>query len=171
MRETDDLPHAGGLVRLLRAAAGAFAIAGGLVLSALVLLVVASVLGRALFAMPVPGDFELVGIGMGISVFLFLPYCYLERGNVTVDILARRTPAAAGRVLDWIAAILFAAIAALLAWRMTLGLADTFFYGDISMIVGVPLWWVYPVAIGSFALQAVSAVYVAIYGWSAVESD
>jgi hypothetical protein len=30
------------------------------------------------------------------------------------------------------------------------------------MIVGVPLWWVYPVAIGSFALQAVSAVYVAI---------
>jgi TRAP-type C4-dicarboxylate transport system permease small subunit len=171
MHEIVDRSRAGGLGRLLGAVAAAFAIAGGLVLSALVLLVVGSVLGRALFAMPVPGDFELVGIGMGISVFLFLPYCYLERGNVTVDILARRMPAAASRILDWLAAFLFASIAALIAWRMSLGLADTFFYGDISMIVGVPLWWVYPIAVCSFALQAVAAVYVAIYGWSAFEHD
>ena len=145
--------------------ASAFAVLGGLVLVAMVLLVVVSVIGRALLALPVPGDFEIVAVGTGIAIFLFLPYCYLERGNVTVDILADHMPARARRALDVVASVVFALIAALFAWRMSLGLADTFFYGDITMIVGFPIWMAYPFAVASFLLLALAAGYTAVRGW------
>ncbi len=50
------------------------AVVGGVVLVALMLMVVASVAGRALIGVglaPVPGDFELVEVGVGIAVFFF----------------------------------------------------------------------------------------------------
>lgn len=150
--------------RWLRRAATGFALAGGLVLTLIVLLVVTSVLGRALFAMPVPGDFEIVAIGTGVAIFLFLPLTYVERGNVTVDILADHLPAGAKHVLDVVAALVFAFISAVLTWRMSLGLADTFSYHDITMIVGLPLWWAYPFAVASFGLLTLAAGFSAIYG-------
>lgn len=159
-----DTPSRGptGFGGLLHRLASAFALLGGLVLVAMVLLVVVSVVGRALFALPVPGDFEIVAIGTGISIFLFLPYCYVEGGNVTVDILADHLPDRVKRALDILASIVFALIAALFAWRMMLGLADTFFYGDITMIVGFPIWLAYPFAVASFVLLAVAAGHSAL---------
>lgn len=147
--------------------ASGFAVLGGLLLVLLTLLVVVSVLGRALFLTPVPGDFEIVGIGTSVAIFLFLPYCYLRRGNVTVDILVGYLPMRVQRVFDALAALVFAIVAAAFAWRMSFGLADTFHYGDISMIVGASLWWTYPFAVASFGLMAISAVHVSIHGWSA----
>lgn len=151
------------LARWLHRLSSAFAIVGGLILVAMTLLVVVSVLGRAIFATPVPGDFEIVGIGGGISIFLFLPYCYLQRGNVAVDIFVSQMSPPLQQSLDALAALIFGLVALLFAWRMVFGLIDTYFYGDISMIVGVPLWWVYPFAVASFTLLALSAFYSVWY--------
>jgi TRAP-type C4-dicarboxylate transport system permease small subunit len=145
--------------RMLSRLAAVFAAAGGLLLVAMTLLVVTSIVGRALFLRPVPGDFEIVGIGTAISIFLFLPYCYLQGGNVTVDIFVSRMPAPVQRAMDVASALLFGFITAVFAWRMSLGLADTFRYQDISMIVGVPLWWVYPFAVASFGLLTLGAAH------------
>jgi TRAP-type C4-dicarboxylate transport system permease small subunit len=153
------------LGRILNRLAAWFAVAGGAVLVAITTLVVISILGRSLFARPVPGDFEIVGFGTAVAVFLFLPYCYMQRGNVAIDVFLRHTPARVQRVMDAFAALLFGAVAALFAWRMSLGLMDTFSYGDISMIVGVPLWWAYPIGVASFALLCLGALYTAVYGW------
>lgn len=151
--------------RLLHGIASAFAIAGGFVLIGMILLVVVSVLGRAIFLLPVPGDFEIVGIACGIAVFLFLPYCYLQRGNVVVDLFVAHLPPAITRMLDAFAALIFALVSALFAWRMTFGLIDTLHYQDISMIVGVPLWWAYPFAVASFGLMAAGALYTVFHPW------
>ncbi len=139
-----------------------FAVAGGLVLIFLVTLVVASILGRAMFSRPVPGDFEIVALGTAIAVFLFLPYCYLQRGNVAVDIFISNMPPSVQRVMDVMAALLFGIIAGLFAWRTVYGFVDTFGNRDISMILGFPLWLAYPFGIASFALLAVSCFYTAI---------
>jgi len=140
----------------------AFAILGGVVLVLMTVLVVASVLGRAIFSRPVPGDFEIVGIGTAVSVFLFLPYCYLQRGNVAVDIFISHMPPGVQCVMDLLAGALFGTIAGLFSWRMLFGLADTIRYADSSMIVGLPLWWAYPFGVASFGLLAVSCFYVAL---------
>jgi TRAP-type C4-dicarboxylate transport system permease small subunit len=155
---------------LLRLCSG-FAIAGGFVLAAMIVLVVVSVMGRALFALPVPGDFEIVGFGTGVAVFLFLPHCYIQRGNVAVDIFVRNLSPGAQRAMDLVSALVFALVGALFTWRMLFGLADTFRYGDISMIVGLSLWWAYPIAVASFALLTVCAFYTAVRGWESVADE
>jgi TRAP-type C4-dicarboxylate transport system permease small subunit len=159
------------LGRLLHRVATGYALLGGLVLCAIVLLVVASVIGRAVFAMPVPGDFEIVAVGTGVSIFLFLPYCYVVRGNVTVDILADHLPDRGKHALDVLASSVFAAIAGIIAWRMTLGLVDTWSYGDITMIVGLPLWWAYPFGVASFGLVALAALHTALFGWQGLDDE
>lgn len=145
----------------LRMLSGAFAVAGGVILVFLVALVVTSIIGRAVFSRPVPGDFEIVAVGTAVAVFLFLPYCYLERGNVAVDIFIAHMPRKVQCVMDVLAALLFGVIAGLFAWRMVFGLVDTFGNRDISMILGFPIWIAYPFGIASFALLAVSCFYTA----------
>ena len=53
----------------LRKLSAAFAVVGGSILVFLVVLIVTSILGRALFSMPVPGDFEIVAVGTAMAVF------------------------------------------------------------------------------------------------------
>ena len=48
------------------------AVFGGLSLLGIMLLTVASVVGRELFGSPIPGDFEMVEIWCAVSVFAFL---------------------------------------------------------------------------------------------------
>ena len=138
-----------------------FAIAGGSVLAAMVTLVVISILGRAMFSSPVPGDFEIVALGTAVAIFLFLPYCYMQKGNVAVDIFISRMPAGVQRAMDVLAATLFGVVAALFAWRSVFGLTDTVRNGDISMILGFPVWVVHPFGVASFALLAVCCFYTA----------
>jgi len=145
--------------RFLHRLAAWFANVGGVLMFLMTVLVVVSILGRAFFARPVPGDFEIVGLGSAISIFLFLPHCYLQRGNVTVDIFITHMPRTVQVAMDMFAALLFGVLAALFVWRMIFGFVDTVHYWDISMILGVPLWLAYPFAILSFSLLAVSCFY------------
>lgn len=146
---------------VLAKTATAFAITGGLLLCALATLTVISILGRALFSLPVPGDFELVAVGTGISAFLSLPYCQLRRGHLRVDLFGSRVSPRVSGALDALAGLLAATIAALFAVRMLYGLIDAVRDRDVSVILGLPLWWAYPFAIASFALLAACCVYTA----------
>ena len=73
-------------------AASLAAIAGGMLILAVAALVVASVLGRWLLGKPIPADFELVEIGVGIAIFAFLSYTQLRGGHIAVDTFTRRLP-------------------------------------------------------------------------------
>ena len=139
-----------------------FAVVGGVVLTAMVVLVVISILGRAMFSSPVPGDFEIVALGTAVAIFMFLPYCYMQKGNVAVDIFISRMPPGVQRGMDVLAATLFGLVAALFAWRSVFGLADTVRNGDISMILGFPVWVVHPFGVASFALLAVCCFFTAV---------
>jgi TRAP-type C4-dicarboxylate transport system permease small subunit len=138
-----------------------FALTGGAVLAALAVLVVCSVVGRVVFGLPVPGDFEIVATGTAVAVFLCLPYCQLKRGNLLVDLfLGRWSP----RVVAWLditSALLLAGLSLLFASRMALGLRDAYVYEDVSIILGYPLWWAYPFAVASFLLLAGACVVTA----------
>ena len=149
------------LGRFLWRTAALFAVTGGLLFCVLAVITVVSVLGRAILSMPVPGDFEIVAMGTAIAAFLCLPYCQLNRGQVSVDLfLGRISPRAAG-VLDAIGGLLCAMIATVFAWRMVIGLADAVRDNDVTIILGLPLWWAYPFAICAFALLAACCIYTA----------
>lgn len=146
----------------LAATARVFALAGGVLLSLMAGLVVISIVGRVVFGQPVAGGFEIVAMGTAISVFLCLPYCHWQRGNVVVNLFFSDEEKRLTHRLDALAAAFYGAIAMAFAWRMSAGLVDAIRYQDISVIIGLPLWWAYPVAVASFLLLAASCAVTAI---------
>ena len=143
---------------LYRAATGV-AVLGGLVLFALTLLTVISVVGRAAFSAPIPGDFELVELGMAVAIFSFLPYCQIVRGNVIVDLFTSKASPRKRALLDGIGNLLFTAIAALLTWRVALGGIEIRSYRETTMVLQVPVWWGYVPAVAFLAFLTVVCAY------------
>ncbi len=139
------------------------AILGGLIMTGLTIMVVVSVLGRWLISAPIYGDFEMVELGTAVSVFLFLPYCHMNRGNVIVDLFLAWAPKRAQVFFDILGSIFLSVIAAVLVWRMILGGFEMAAYNETTYILALPLWWAFPFAVASFALLALCAAYTAIY--------
>jgi TRAP-type C4-dicarboxylate transport system permease small subunit len=137
------------------------ALAGGLVLVAVAAMSAASVCSRWLFDRSLMGDFELVQLGCAIAVSTFLPYCQMRRGHVIVDFFTVNLERRNRAWLDAFGAVLLAACAALIAWRMGLGLISARASGESSMLLGVPIWLAYVPIVPSFALLAIAGCYTA----------
>lgn len=139
------------------------AIAGGLVLTALVLLMVFSVIGRALIwagLSSIHGDYELVEAGVGFAIFAFLPWAHLTRGHAIVSIF---TDFAGARINAWILVVtdgLMLVVAAFLTWRHGLGTIDKFNYGETTLLLRMPLWWSYAAGLVGAGAFVIVAAYV-----------
>jgi len=155
------------LTRVLDGLTRAFAFGGGAVLVALTGMSVASIAGRAVLGTPVPGDFELVQIGCGAAIAAFLPYCQLQRGNIIVDFFTTRASKRTQSALDTLGAILVALVMAVLAWRTALGMLTVKASGEVSMIVGFPVWIGYAAIVPSLALATLVALATARESWKA----
>ncbi|MDH5750446.1 MAG: TRAP transporter small permease [Rhodospirillales bacterium] len=139
-----------------------FALIGGFLISGLSIMTVISVFGRYLFSAPIPGDFEMIALGTAVTVFLFLPYCHLMKGNVIVDLFLSWAPKSVQAFFDVLSNLLLAVIAGAISWRMWFGTQDMIEYNEITFILGIPIWWVFPFAVVSFALLSVSALYTSV---------
>jgi TRAP-type C4-dicarboxylate transport system permease small subunit len=145
---------AGRLERLIFSASRAWAVLGGLVLMAVVMMTVASVLMRAILGAPILGDYELVEMGSAIAAFSFLPYCQQTRGHVAVDIFTQRAPAHLNAALAAVGSLLLLVIALVLFWRMIWGGYDFHQYHERTTNLGIPRWWAFPPILISLALLA-----------------
>ena len=101
------------------------ALAGGILMLALAVLVTVSVLKRWLTPQGVPGDFELMQIGLALAVFAFMPWCQLRGGNLFVDTFTGRLPPGLQRRLDGLWTLVYAAVAAAIAVMMAAGAVET----------------------------------------------
>ncbi|MFM6986312.1 MAG: TRAP transporter small permease [Hydrogenophaga sp.] len=122
------------------------AIVGGLVLVAVTAMVVASVAGRAMIGLglgPVPGDFELVEVGIGVAIFAFLPWCYLRGGHATVDLLYMHMPRWFQRGIDLLSDVAMLLVWLVLTWKLWEGLLEKKEYMETTFILQMPVWWAY----------------------------
>mgnify|MGYP001052334474 CR=1 FL=1 len=147
--------------RALLAGAHAFALLGGIIMVGLAGMVVVSVFGRWLFSAPIFGDFEMVAMGTAVTVFLYLPYCHMRRGNVIVDLFLSRTPKRLQIFFDVIGAIALGVIAGMLSWRMTVGGLETLETNETTYILALPLWWAFPFGVLAMGLLALCCLYTA----------
>ena len=152
------------------------ALAGGIVLVALVVLVCLSIIGRALGTFgnwdaleaalpglagwlaatfgPIPGDFELLEAGIAFAIFAFLPLCQMRGGHATVDLFTDRLP---GRGSAWVTAfweIALAGALVLIAVQLGEGLAGKRRTGETTFLIQFPVWWSYA---ASYAAALVAA--------------
>ena len=145
--------------------AAASALFGGTVLVALSLMVCGSVALRATGFSPVQGDFELLQVGLAISVGTFLPWCHLKGSNMIVDFVTARAAKRTQRRLDAIASVLVALMMALIAWRAGAGALAARTSGEVTMIREFPLWISYALMTPGLALTSLVALDVAWRRW------
>lgn len=136
-----------------------FAIAGGFVLCAMAVLTTISVTGRRFFDAPITGDFELIAIGTGVSVFAFLPYCQLKSENVIVDFFMSGAPDRVKSFFDAVGNLIYTLIIAVMIWRMTLGGINFYENDEMTLILEFTRWWTFPAAILCLALLLVVCAY------------
>lgn len=150
------------MYRFFERVAAWLAIAGGLILCAIALMTVVSVAGRAFVWAglgPIPGDFELVEMGVAVVVFFFLPWCHLRGGHAAVDLLYTRFSVTVQRRLALLSEWLMVAVWVLLTWRLWFGLADKFRDRETTFILQLPVWWAYALCFAAAVLGCL--VYLA----------
>lgn len=136
-----------------------FAMAGGAAACGLALLTVISVAMRATVSKPIPGDVELMQMGIALCISLFLPWCQLVRANIIVDFFTDKLPQRPRRALDGIGSLLLAVMCLLLSARTAAGALGVQQAGETTMIIGLPMWWAYAMLAPGLALAALIALW------------
>jgi TRAP-type C4-dicarboxylate transport system permease small subunit len=134
------------------------ALAGGALLMLTIAITLISVIGRYAFNAPLPGDYESVEMIAAVGVFLFFPYAHATNSNIVVRFFTDRLPPSTNGMLDLLHDVVFTAVAALLAWRLAIGLAEKLHSGESTMLVRIPLWWPYSFAVASMILLCVVCI-------------
>ncbi len=158
------------------------AILGGLILTALVVLVCVSILGRggnsfahwdtietsapglSAFLLGagiggVPGDYEIVEAAIAFAIFAFLPLCQLKSAHATVDVFTSFLPDRLNHILKAFWDVVLCAAILLITWRLGIGLMDKIGNGETTFILGFPKWWGYAASL----IAAIAASIVALY--------
>ena len=151
-------PQDHGATRLARV----LALLGGFLLVGLAGLVTTSVLLRWSGGQGVNGDFELVQMGLAVAVFAFLPLCQAHRGNVAVETFTTRLPDSLQAALDVVWDLLYAAFAAFIAWRLSIGAVEAMSSGTTSMVLGLPIHYAIGLCAAMAGFLAAIAVLTAI---------
>lgn len=154
------LPH-GPWGRRLYAASRASALVGGTIFMLLVGMSLVSIVGRKLFAMPVPGDFEVLQMGAAVASATFFSYCQMVDGHVRVDFFTHWLPLRGRAFLDGLAALLMGAVALLIAWRTGVAAMSSYDSGEASLMLGWPGWVPIALIVPAFVLFAATSLYTA----------
>ena len=147
--------------RALLAAARQLAIAGGLVFVGLVVMSIVSIVGRKLFAWPVPGDVELLQMCAAFASSAFFAWCHLASGDVKVDFFTHNLAPRVVATLDGAGSLLVGLFGALIAWRTAVGALALREVGETSAVLGWPVWVAQALMVPGFALLAAAGLYMA----------
>jgi TRAP-type C4-dicarboxylate transport system permease small subunit len=140
------------------------ALVGGVLLLVSVVLSVFSIAGRYAFSAPVPGDYELVELICAVAVFLFFPFTHMKGANLSAEFFTSGLPPRWNRAIDVVHDLIFALIAALLAWRLGHGMVDKFHNGDMSILLQIPLWMPFVVAVACMWLLCLVSLWRVLAG-------
>ncbi len=130
------------------------ALTGATLMLVCAVLVTVSVAKRWFTTSGIDGDFELVEMALALTAFSFFPLCQLHGHNIFVDTFTARAPAWLQAGLDGLWSLLYALIALLIAWRMTIGTLDTFASGTTTMVLELRFGW-------AMALATLAAFWLA----------
>jgi TRAP-type mannitol/chloroaromatic compound transport system permease small subunit len=157
--------------RALLAVARWFALAGGGVFTALVIMSIVSIVGRKLANAPVPGDVELLQMCAAFASAAFFAYCHLTNANVKVDFFTSWISPGKRAFLDTAGSLLVGLFGALIAWRTLAGAISLKDAGETSAVLGLPVWLAQALMVPSFILLALAGFYMCHRTWAGRRSN
>jgi TRAP-type C4-dicarboxylate transport system permease small subunit len=130
-------------------------------LAAMMLLTVADVVSRGLFARPIHGTYELIELLLACTFYLALPAVFLRDGHVLVDVIDGWWP----RAVPWLKRLSLAAAAVMLGiitWRCALFARNALEFGDVTSDLSISLIWYWIPLLLGFGGAAIAAAVMAL---------
>ncbi|MBE9637188.1 TRAP transporter small permease [Salipiger mangrovisoli] len=112
----------------------------------MMLTVVADVVLRFVFNIPVRGAYDVVSFGLLVMVFFGMAPVVARQGEILIDIVDGLLPAAVLGLLKLLASLGTLGFFLFLGWAMLGPARDAYTYGDRSLELGIPLWSLWAVA-------------------------
>jgi TRAP-type transport system small permease protein len=127
-------------------------------ISALVLVTVADVIGRYALNAPLPGAFELTQVLLGALVFAALPLTTLRGEHVEVDLMAHVLPQRVQTALGIFAGFVSGIVLLAFAGRLWIVAAEQMAVGSRTASLGIPTVLIAVLGVASCAASAAIAV-------------
>lgn len=110
---------------------------GMFLLIPMMLLTAADVIGRAVWAWPIPGAVEISSYMLAVFILLGVAYTHQVKGHVRVSMLVSRLPEQFGLILDSMTTLLSLFILSILAWQgWVVGIEER----TVSDMLRIPQW-------------------------------
>lgn len=117
-------------------------------LVAILLLIVADVIGIKVFSRPVPGGIELVSFLAVVAIAFAAPFTQVMRGHVAVDFIVEKFPRRAKLIVDALMTFFSVCLFALLTWYTFKYAGELKSSGEVSMSQKIPFYpFVYGMAV------------------------
>lgn len=134
--------------RFVRASSDWFANAGAVLLLAVFIISLIDVIGLKLFAWPVPGSTEFVGLFQAVFMALAVAMAQLMRQHISVGLVTDRLPKRAQTVIAIIVSLFLFVLFALLVWQTLLVGLNFQHKGQYSITARLPIhYFVYAMTI------------------------
>lgn len=167
------------MLKYINKLAQVLAVLGGIILISMILITCLSVVGRIFNSIghsdfilmsfplissffqgfrPITGDYELVEAGVALAIFMFLPWCQLNRGHASVELFTSMFSKNINRFFSAFWEIIFAFVVILITWRLYEGMLGKMRNGETTFLLQMPVWW--PYAIASFVALLASIVAI-----------
>ena len=115
-----------------------------LMLLTMMLLTTADVIMR-FFKRPIPGTYEMIGLFGSATIACALGYTSVAKGNIAVDLVARKLPLRIRAITDGVNATIALMLFAILTWQGLVHGSTLLRTGEVSLTVKMPI---YPFAFG-----------------------
>ena len=146
---------------LTQALARFFGYAAAAALAAMMLVVVADVVLRTVFRLPVRGQYEIVELMLGYTLFLALPAVFLLGANLVVDVADHFVSPRLRRALDVFGAAASLAALAIMLWQIVPQALYMMNFGDMTFDLQIPkTWYAAPALFGIVCAALVAAALI-----------
>jgi TRAP-type C4-dicarboxylate transport system permease small subunit len=117
----------------------------------MMLITAADVFMRYVFNSPVRGSYDLVECLLVVFVFHGMAGAFLKRQNIVIDVIDHFAPPRAISMLIRIADVLSVVCLVLIAWAMLRPAMQAYDYGDRKLMLNLPLYLLWIVALVGMA--------------------
>ncbi|MCC2652368.1 MAG: transporter small permease subunit [Microvirga sp.] len=145
------------MAHFLRGLIVVFACAGVLAYAAAAVVTVADIVGRQVGA-PIPGVVDLVQLFVVGGAWLVIPYAFLTRAHVGVDLLVESFPKAAEQTLRIVASVTAMVLVALMLFYCYEAFQQQLMFGDRSQQLGIPIIWYWVPLLVGMALSMIATL-------------
>lgn len=139
------------------------AIIGGVVLTLLVLLTTASIVGRTFNFVPgldeIKGTYELTEAGVAFAIFAFLPICQFHGAHATVDVFTMGLGQRANQLIKAFWEIILTAVIIFISLRLYDGMLRYYNNGETTLFLQFPVWWAYAASAAASVITCLVALY------------